>query len=121
MISGGVSHVPKAFLLHRLIHRSNVGHMSSSSEHIPEWTAGDRFRKAREDAGLSQQELADAIGVDRNTVSAYELDHRKRPMKMVVNAWALRCAVPVSWLINGSASTRWRSPSSRDRRRFLTA
>jgi transcriptional regulator with XRE-family HTH domain len=72
-----------------------------SSEHIPVWTAGDRFRKAREDAGLTQTELADAIGVDRKTISAYELDDRKRPMKMVVAAWAMRCGVPVSWLLTG--------------------
>jgi transcriptional regulator with XRE-family HTH domain len=75
-----------------------------SNEHIPVWTAGDRFRKAREDAGLTQTELADAIGVDRKTISAYELDDRKRPMKMVVNAWAMRCSVPVSWLLTGKAS-----------------
>jgi transcriptional regulator with XRE-family HTH domain len=72
-----------------------------SNEHIPVWTAGDRFRKAREDAGLTQTELADAIGVDRKTISAYELDDRKRPMKMVVAAWAMRCGVPVAWLMTG--------------------
>lgn len=72
-----------------------------STEHIPVWTAGDRFRKAREDAGLTQTELAEAIGVDRKTISAYELNDRKRPMKMVVAAWALRCGVPVWWLLDG--------------------
>jgi len=93
--------------------------MTTSQEHIPAWTMGDRFRKAREETGLTQEQFAAEIDVDRNTVSAYEADHRKRPMRAVVNAWALRCGVPVSWLINGSASTRWRSTSSSTDRRHL--
>lgn len=73
----------------------------TSTEHIPVWTMGDRFRKAREDAGLTQQELADALDVDRNTISAYEMDLRKRPQKGTVKRWAIRCGVPVEWLLGG--------------------
>jgi transcriptional regulator with XRE-family HTH domain len=83
-----------------------------SNEHIPVWTAGDRFRKAREDAGLTQQELADAIGVDRKTISAYELDERKRPMKVVVSGWALRTGVPASWLLTGIGGPATRQKSA---------
>jgi transcriptional regulator with XRE-family HTH domain len=93
--------------------------MTTNPTHIPVWTPGDRFRKAREDAGLTQQELADAIGVDRKTISAYELDERKRPMKSIISAWALRCGVPREWLISGTASTRWRSFSNRSGPPFL--
>ena len=39
---------------------------------IPQWILGDRLRTARESAGLSQGELADAIGVARATVSSAE-------------------------------------------------
>lgn len=78
-----------------------------NSEHIPEWTMGDRFRKAREETGLTQEQFAHEIDVDRNTVSAYEADQRKRPTRVVVNAWAMRTGVPREWLLSGIASTRW--------------
>lgn len=75
----------------------------TSAEHIPVWTLGDRFRKAREDEGLTQQELADALGIDRNTVSAYETNQRVRPSKLYVRAWAQECHVPEEWLRTGRA------------------
>lgn len=41
---------------------------------IPAWTFGDRVRKARRAAGMSQQQLADAIGVKVGSVSSWEAD-----------------------------------------------
>lgn len=68
----------------------------NASGAIPAWTRGDRLRKARESAGLSQQELADAIGISRRSVSAYESNGTtKRP---VLLSWALLCHVPMAWL-----------------------
>jgi DNA-binding XRE family transcriptional regulator len=99
---------------------SNLGHMSTQPDttHIPQWTAGDRFRKAREDAGLTQQELADELSVDRNTVSAYESDQRKRPMRSVVKAWAMRCGVPAEWLTTGGASSTGGKTAPAPRQRY---
>lgn len=68
---------------------------------IPEFTAGDRFRKARETVGQSQREFATTIGVDKNTVSAYETGATTNHRKIVVNAWALATGVPVEWLLHG--------------------
>lgn len=73
--------------------------------HIPVWTLGDRLRKARENAGLSQQELADAIGVARNTVGNGELgDHR--PLPITLRAWADATGVPLTWLLTGDTPPR---------------
>ncbi|HXR41759.1 MAG TPA: helix-turn-helix transcriptional regulator [Acidothermaceae bacterium] len=67
---------------------------------IPEWTMGDRLRKAREHAGLQQQELADEVGISRNSISSYELDHTK-PQRPTLLLWALRCGVPLEWIVTG--------------------
>lgn len=69
---------------------------------IPEWTLGDRLRKAREAAGFEQQELAQMIGVARNTVSNAEKGKRA-PRQIVLNQWSLATGVPVQWLQHGEA------------------
>lgn len=70
-------------------------------DRVPEWTVGDRLRKAREIARLDQQPFADAIGVSRGTVSNYErgsVDHYK---PIVLRAWAMATGVPLEWLETG--------------------
>lgn len=69
---------------------------------IPEWTLGDRLRKAREAAGLEQQELAQRIGVARTTISNAEKG-KVNPRRIVINAWSLATSVPVEWLETGQA------------------
>lgn len=70
---------------------------------IPQWTLGDRLRKAREHAGMEQGELAVRIGISRGTVSNYELGRGTRPPKVVVlRAWAYECGVPYEWLTAGA-------------------
>jgi transcriptional regulator with XRE-family HTH domain len=68
---------------------------------VPTFTIHDRLRKAREAVGLDQQELADAIGVARTSVSNYELGHTTRLKAIVLRQWALRCGVPLAWLHTG--------------------
>ena len=65
--------------------------------HIPEWTQGDRLRKAREDAGLDQKELADRIGVSRATISNAEVGSRET-LEVTIRAWAMATGVPLAWL-----------------------
>ena len=67
---------------------------------VPTFTMSDRLRKARECAGLGQQELADAMGVDRKTVGNYE-GEKVEPRKIVLNAWALATGVDRQWLETG--------------------
>lgn len=71
-------------------------------QRIPSFTVGDRLRKAREKAGLDQEQFAHEIGVSRGTVSNYEradsVADLKKPFLM---AWAMRTDVPFDWLVSG--------------------
>jgi transcriptional regulator with XRE-family HTH domain len=69
---------------------------------IPEITMRHRLRIARESIGLDQDQLADLIGVSRNTIGNMEKGRGKTPpRKLILNAWALACGVPVSWILTG--------------------
>ena len=41
---------------------------------------GEQLKASRGRAGMTQQELADALGVGRRTVAAWELDERPIPL-----------------------------------------
>lgn len=75
----------------------------------PEILVRHRLRIAREHRGLEQAELAELIGVSRNTITNTEKG-RSEPRKILLNAWALACGVPVKWIENGSSPDR--GPSS---------
>lgn len=80
---------------------------------IPQWTLGDRIRKAREAAGLEQTDLADALYMSRAAVSAWENGHTKpNTRKLVVIADV--CGVPASWLVSGSISDTVINPVHRE-------
>ena len=69
---------------------------------IPLIEVRHRLRIARESAGMDQEELAGTIGVSRNTISNIEKGNLKQPpRKIVINAWALACGVPVGWVLTG--------------------
>lgn len=72
---------------------------------VPEIQVRHRLRIAREYAGLEQEQLADMIGVSRTTISNAEKG-RGAPRKITLNAWALACGVPVSWIITGYGPTK---------------
>lgn len=69
---------------------------------IPEFTIGDRLRKARELTGLDQIGFADLAGISKNTVSNAETGNR-RPSRLVVRAWAMASGVPLAWIETGQA------------------
>ena len=68
---------------------------------VPTWTVADRLRKAREHAGLDQTELADLVGISRNTISNYERG-QTAPKRPVLLAWSLATGVPRAWLETGA-------------------
>lgn len=83
--------------------------MTTKSEHRqdlnpPAWTLGERLRKARNHAGMEQVELADALGVARNTISNYETD-RRHPSKALIRYWAEVCGVSNDWLVDGDGAS----------------
>lgn len=69
--------------------------------HVPPIEVKHRLRIAREFAGLEQDQLAEAIGVSRNTISNAEKG-RVRARDITINAWALACGVPRDWIKNGT-------------------
>ena len=74
---------------------------------IPLIEVRHRLRIAREAAGMDQEELAAAIGISRNTASNIEKGKLKTPpRKIVINAWALACGVPVAWILTGANGPR---------------
>ncbi len=72
--------------------------MSETDGEIPEWTLGDRLRKAREHAGLNQAQLAATIGIARSSVVSYE-SGRTTPSRPVVLSWSLCTGVPAEWVL----------------------
>lgn len=59
-----------------------------------------RLRIAREFAGLEQEELAERMSVGRSTISNAE-NGKGVPRRSTINAWALACGVPASWINTG--------------------
>lgn len=72
---------------------------------IPEWTRGDRLRKARETTGMTTRQFAEHIGVSQKTVTDAENDKRPNLRKILLNAWALGTGVPPEWLETGTVPT----------------
>jgi len=71
--------------------------VQTDSRGIPEWTLGDRMGKALSHADMGVQEMADYLGVSRNTVSTW-LHDRIRPSRQTQMLWAMRTGVALEWL-----------------------
>jgi len=78
---------------------------------VPEWTFGDRLRKARQVSGLTVRDFAEEIGVSTKTITDAEGD-RRRPRKILINAYAMRTGVPREWLETGQVSTDDNGPET---------
>ncbi|QTF71751.1 helix-turn-helix domain-containing protein [Arthrobacter woluwensis] len=77
---------------------------------VPVWTVADRLRKAREAAGLEQNDLVRLTGMARGTISAAE-NGRRKPTKANLNLWALATGVPLEWIETGSINDESPSPN----------
>jgi len=77
------------------------GHMNTADDTRPSdiSLSGNRIRKARERAGLTQEELGKLIGKSQQTVNGYE--HRRKPNITIYRRIAAACSVDESWLILG--------------------
>lgn len=72
----------------------------ASGGNIPNWTIGDRLRKSLKAAGVGVQEMAEYLGVERNTVGNY-INDRTRIPGPALKLWAMRTGVPLEWLRTG--------------------
>ncbi|WP_230101281.1 helix-turn-helix transcriptional regulator, partial [Microbacterium sp. Bi98] len=66
----------------------------------PTWTLEVRLRKSRIMADLEQAQIAEAIGVSRNTVSNWETG-RSEPSATFFVRWAQATGVTLDWLAEG--------------------
>jgi transcriptional regulator with XRE-family HTH domain len=78
--------------------------MSTSAAHdaipIPEWTLGDRLRKARRQVHLSQAEFADRLGENQKTYAAWELDTSfPRNVLTVAKRVEAMTGIPAGWVL----------------------
>lgn len=79
--------------------------------HVPQFEMRHRLQLAREYAGLRRSELAERMEISRNSVINAETG-RSKPRKLMLNAWALACGVPVSWIVTGKHDGDSPGPSS---------
>lgn len=92
---------------------------TATTDVVPEWTLPDRLRKARETAGLRQEDMAHRLAKSRAAISGWERgDHR--PDELALRAWAHETGVSFVWLKLGmtqspsdpegaAASTKWQT------------
>jgi transcriptional regulator with XRE-family HTH domain len=71
---------------------------------VPEWSLGERLRKARDWRGVSIEDMAADIGRSERTIRNYETDSTRAPL-LVVKQYAMRTQVPYEWLETGHAPT----------------
>jgi transcriptional regulator with XRE-family HTH domain len=86
----------------------------------PEWDTADRMRKALREAGIGVQEMADHLGVARNTVSSW-INGRIEPDKRTLLLWASYTGVPYEWLTNETGPNGRGGMRGRSGRGFRTA
>lgn len=80
---------------------------------IPQWTPADRMRKAMNSAGVSIASMAAYLEVDRNTVGGW-INNRHRPRPAELRLFAMRCGVPLEWLLTGQWAPRDSNPQPTD-------
>lgn len=84
--------------------------MQEHEPELPEWTLGDRLRKAREHAGLSREELADILGVKKNSLWNWEADaSRPRDLVDLLHKWSKATGVPAQWLLGIGLTSQYQS------------
>jgi excisionase family DNA binding protein len=76
---------------------------------VPVFNRLDRMGKALDHAGLTTQEMAEYLGVQRETISRW-LNGRSTPSTGMLRAWALRTQVPYEWIESGERACRDSNP-----------
>ncbi|MHB9004442.1 MAG: helix-turn-helix transcriptional regulator [Coriobacteriia bacterium] len=86
--------------------------MTMIQPHEIRFTQADYLRKAREIAGLTQQQLADRIGIDRASVINYE--KRGTRKRYILRDWAEATEVSLAQISNVDPSD-YKTPVSHPR------
>lgn len=72
----------------------------TNRELVPEFDLADRMRKALRSSEVGVMEMADYLGVARNTISNWINGH-VAPSKQSLRLWAMRTGVSFEWLQTG--------------------
>lgn len=67
---------------------------------VPTWTVGDRLGKALRHADISVAEMAEYLGLSRNSVGAY-INDRQAPKRQTLLLWAMKTGASLEWLETG--------------------
>jgi len=67
---------------------------------VPVWTLADRLRKSREQVGVSQKALAEALGVTMRQIQAAE-NSEVTPKPILIMGYAMISGVDIDWLETG--------------------
>lgn len=73
---------------------------AQAAGNVPSWGLADRLRKSLDEAGISNQEMAEYFGVSRNTISRLINGHSPPDLR-TLRLWALRTGAPFEWLVDG--------------------
>jgi transcriptional regulator with XRE-family HTH domain len=79
---------------------------------IPSFHAGDRLAKSREVVEITQDELAQGLGVSRATISRWERGIGVKRSTMLL--YAMRTGVPFEWIETGKCTPRDLNPEPTD-------
>lgn len=72
-----------------------------SHEAFTNWDVADRLRKSLRVCHMEQQEMADYLGVSRNTVSGW-VNGARTPDTRTLRLWAMRTGASFNWLKDGT-------------------
>ncbi len=74
---------------------------------IPEWTFGERLRKARDEAGLSTDDIARATGKTKRAVTSWESGERIPQFGelRLAKLYSEATGVDYEWLVTGRVRT----------------
>lgn len=67
---------------------------------IPEWTLGERMAKARKEAGMTQDDIAEKLGCSSGAVAQWERElSQPRKFMATMRKWATVTGVSEAWLL----------------------
>lgn len=70
------------------------------SDETPQWTFGDRIRKARRKAGMTQKQFAEVLGVGEKAYAQWETDANKPgDIVAVAQRVQLLTRIPAAWML----------------------
>lgn len=75
-----------------------------STTAVPTWELHHRLARALEWGEVTAEEMAEVLGVHVNSIYNYAAG-RRVPKRGFVAMWAMRCGVPLDWLLNGEGGS----------------